>query len=73
MILVNHRSFFQGKDSLQPDRFQFLKINSLMAENIKKQFLKINVYINKLLNLIINDSFSKIGNGQVVENLFSEK
>ena len=29
--------------------------------------------MNKLLNLIIIDSFSKIGNGQVVENLFPEK
>ena len=35
-ILINRRSFFQGKDSLQLDRFQFFKINSLMAETIKK-------------------------------------
>ena len=36
-ILINHGSFFQGKDSLQHVCFQFLKINSLMAETIKKQ------------------------------------
>ena len=29
---------FQEKDSLQLDRFQFLKINYSMAEAIKKQF-----------------------------------
>ena len=29
--------------------------------------------MNKLLNMIIIDSFSKSGNGQVVENLFAEK
>ena len=34
-----------------------------MAETIKKNF------INKLLNFLIIDSFSKIGKGQVVENL----
>ena len=33
---MNHESFFQGKDFLQLDRFQFLKINSLMAETIKE-------------------------------------
>ena len=37
-ILINHSSFFQEKDSLQLNRFQFLKMNSLMAEIIKKQF-----------------------------------
>ena len=40
VILINHRSIFQGKDSLQLDRFQFLEINSLMAETTKKQFFK---------------------------------
>ena len=40
-ILINHVSFFQGKDSLQLDGFQFLKINSLMAETVKKQFYEI--------------------------------
>ena len=39
-IMINHGSFFQGKDSLQHDSFHFLKINSLMTENIKKQFFK---------------------------------
>ena len=39
-ILINRGSFFQGKDSLQLDRFQFFSINSLMAETIKKQFFK---------------------------------
>ena len=38
-ILINRRSFFQWKNSLQLDRFQLLKINSLMAETIKIQFL----------------------------------
>ena len=36
-ILINCRLLFQGKDSLQLDRFQFWKINSLMAETIKKK------------------------------------
>ena len=40
MILINHELFFQRKDSLQLHRFQFLKINSLMAETIKNQFSK---------------------------------
>ena len=35
-ILINRGSFFQGKDSLQLDLFQFLKIKSLMAEAIKR-------------------------------------
>ena len=39
-ILINHGSFFWGKDSLQLDHFQFLKMNSLMAEIIKNQFFK---------------------------------
>ena len=39
-----------------------------MAETIKNSFLKQN-----FLNLIIFNSISKIGNGQVVENLFPEK
>ena len=37
---MNHELLFQGKDSLQLNRFQFLKINSLMAETIKKKFPK---------------------------------
>ena len=32
------------KDSLQLDRFQFLKLNSLMAEIIRKNFSKQNFY-----------------------------
>ena len=39
-ILINRGSFFQGKDSLKLNRFQFLKINSLMAVTIEKQFFK---------------------------------
>ena len=39
-ILTNHGSFFWEKDSLQLDRFQFSKMNSLMTEIIKKQFFK---------------------------------
>ena len=39
-ILINHDSFFQEKDSLQLNRFQFWKMNSLMTEIIKKQFFK---------------------------------
>ena len=38
-ILINLGSFFQGKDFLQLDHFQFSKINSLMAKTIEKQFL----------------------------------
>ena len=37
-IMINHRSFIQGKDSLQLDCYKFLKINSSMTETIKKQF-----------------------------------
>ena len=39
-ILINHESFFQEKESSQLYRFQFLEINSLMAETIKNQFSK---------------------------------
>ena len=39
-ILINHKSFFQRKDFPQLHRFWFLKINSLMAETIKKTFSK---------------------------------
>ena len=34
-----------------------------MAETIKKTFFQNEIFINKLLNLIIIYSFSKIGNG----------
>ena len=67
VILINHE-----KNPLKLDRFQFFKINSLMAETIKKN-IQNKIFINKLLNLIIIDSFSKIGNGQVADNLFSGK
>ena len=43
-ILINHDSFFERKDSLQLDSFQFLKINSLMAETIENNFSKQNFY-----------------------------
>ena len=43
-ILINHESFFQRKDFSQFHRFSFLKINSLMAETIKKHFTKRNFY-----------------------------
>ena len=39
-ILVNYGLFFKEKDSLQLDRFRFLKMNSLMAEIRKKPFFK---------------------------------
>ena len=42
-ILINHGSFFQEKDFLHFDCFQFLKINSLMAETIKNNFPKQNI------------------------------
>ena len=32
-ILINHGSFFQGKDSLQLDSFQFLKMNQLLLNS----------------------------------------
>ena len=37
---LNHSLLFRGKYFLQLDHFQFLKINSLMAEIIKNQFSK---------------------------------
>ena len=36
-------------------------------------YTKFYKMINKLLNLLINNSFQKIRNGQVGENLFPEK
>ena len=44
-----------------------------MAEIIKKTIFQNNIFINKLLYLIIINSISKIGNGQVVENFFPKK
>ena len=43
-ILINHESFFQRKDFPQLHRFWFLKINSLIAETIKKTFSIRNFY-----------------------------
>ena len=43
-----------------------------MVEIIKTIFQN-EIFIKKVLNLIIIDSFSKIGNGQVVENIFIRK
>ena len=43
-ILINHESSFQRKDFPQLHRLSFLKINSLMAETIKKHFPKRNFY-----------------------------
>ena len=40
VVLMNHGSFFEDKDSLQLYRSQFMKINSLKAETIKNQFSK---------------------------------
>ena len=37
-ILINHETFFQRKDFPHLRRFCFLKINSFMAETIKKTF-----------------------------------
>ena len=39
-ILINHESFFQRKDVPQLHRFCLLKIDSLMAETIKKTLSK---------------------------------
>ena len=44
---------------------QYLLRNCNLCQN--------KIFINKLLYLIIINSFSKIGNGQVVENLFPKK
>ena len=38
VILINHESFFQEKESSQLYRSQFLEIIFLIAETIKKQF-----------------------------------
>ena len=43
-ILINHESLFQRKHFPQLYCFWFLKINSLMAETIKKNFSKRNFY-----------------------------
>ena len=43
-----------------------------MAKTIEKNIFQNEIFINKLLNLIIY-SFSKIGNGYDVGNLFLEK
>ena len=40
VILINHGSFFQEKESSQLYRSQFLEKNSLMAEIIRNQFSK---------------------------------
>ena len=32
-ILINYESLFQGKDSLQLDRIQFLKMNQLLSNS----------------------------------------
>ena len=69
--MTNH--FFQKKDSLKLYRFQFLKIHSLMTETIEKHIIQNNIFIIKILNLIITNLFSIIGNCQVVGNLFPEK
>ena len=73
MILINNGSFFQEKDSLQHNRFLFLKMNSLMAEIIKKTIFLNKIFINKLLYSIIINSISKIGKVHVVENFFPKK
>ena len=33
-ILTNHRSFFQGEDSLQLDCFEYLKMNQLLSNSV---------------------------------------
>ena len=43
-ILINSKSLFQEKDSLQLNRFWFLKMNSLTAKPLKKHFPKRNFY-----------------------------
>ena len=48
-------------------------MNSLMAEIIKKTIFKHNIFIDKMLYLIIITSISKVGNGHFVENLFPKK
>ena len=40
VILINHESFFQERESSQLHRSKFLKISSLMAEAIKNKFSK---------------------------------
>ena len=68
-----YRWNYQGTDSLLLDRFEFSKLNSLIAGAIKKQFSRRKLLWANFLNLnIIIDIFWKIGNGQVVENFFPE-
>ena len=44
-----------------------------MVETINKTIFQYKIIINKLLYLIIINSFSKIENGQVVGNIFFEE
>ena len=63
---------FSGKRFSTTWPFPIFENKFFNGWNYCKTIFQNNVFIKKLLNLII-DLFSKIGNGQVVENLFSEK
>ena len=53
--------------------FPIFKNKFFNGWNHQKSISRNNIFINKLRNLIIIDSFKKIRNGQVVENIFPEK
>ena len=48
-------------------------MDHFFKEKIFCNLIQNEIFINKLLNLIIIYLFSKIGDGQVIENLPSEK
>ena len=56
-FLISLESFFQGKDSLQVDCFQFLKINSLTDHNFNNvcSFLwhRVSFFLFSLIKIII--------------------
>ena len=73
MILIIHESFFQEKDSLLLNRFQFSKMNKLLSNSaicfFRILFWKIDFeWFQSLKNL-----FPKIRNGNVVKIFFPEK
>ena len=61
-ILINHESFFSEKRFPTTSSFLIFKIKFFSDWNHEKNILQNEIFINKLLNLIIIYSFSKIVN-----------
>ena len=72
-ILINHEYFFLGKRFSTTWAFPIFEYKFLNGWNYAKTISQDNIFIKKLQYLIIIYSISKIGNGQVVENLFPKK